>query len=185
LSRFYELVNHGFRIHKISFDSFGSISEIQTLQQKGYDVEKLSVDTSMDPYLYLRTSLHERRVRYYEHPVMLKELVQLEHHKAKKKIDHPPSGSKDLADAAAGVVFWVHQLGMTDPPIIEMGISENAPDPKVDTRDDCKAQGCNKKAEVRGYCRTHWNALGQAKQEELIEDRSEQIWAMGGETDGL
>jgi len=179
----YELVNHGFRIQKVSFDSFGSISEIQTLQQKGYDVEKLSVDTSMDPYLFLRTALHERRVKYYEHPVLLKELVQLEHHKAKKKVDHPPSGSKDQADGAAGVAYWVHLLGMTDPPVIELGLTENAPSHKIDARDDCKAKDCTKKAEVRGYCREHWDALEQTTKEKLIEDRSDVIWELPGMTD--
>jgi hypothetical protein len=181
----YELVNHGFRIQKISFDSFGSISEIQILQQKGYDVEKLSVDTSMDPYLFLRTALQERRVRYYEHPVLLKELVQLEHHKARKKIDHGPNGSKDLTDGAAGVAHWVHALGMTAEPVVLMGLAENAPNARIDARDDCRAKDCTRKAEIRGYCKDHWNALAQETKDELIDDRSAQIWSMTGEVDGF
>ncbi len=85
----YALAKHGFRIVKVSFDAFGSISEVQELDRKGYDVEQLSVDTSMDPYLYLRAMLQERRGKYYAHPVLMKELVQLEHRKAKKKVGHP------------------------------------------------------------------------------------------------
>ena len=74
-------------------------------------------------------------------------------------------------------------LGMTDPPVIELGLTENAPSHKIDARDDCKAKDCTKKAEVRGYCREHWDALEQTKKETLIEDRSDVIWELPGMTD--
>jgi hypothetical protein len=175
----YELVKHGFRIGKISFDSFGSISEIQILTQKGFDVEKLSVDTSMDPYLFYRAALHERRAKYYAHPVLLKETVQLEYRKIKNKVDHSPQGSKDLSDAAAGVAHWVHVLGMEAPPIVMKGLAENAPQEALfDVGDDCAQKGCTNKAIVRGYCRAHWDELEAAKKEELTADRTEQIWSL-------
>jgi hypothetical protein len=175
----YELVKHGFRIGKISFDSFGSISEIQILIQKGFDVEKLSVDTSMDPYLFYRAALHERRAKYYAHPVLLRETVQLEYRKVKNKVDHSPQGSKDLADAAAGVAHWVHVLGMEAPPIVMKGLAENAPQEALfDVGDDCAQRGCTNKAIVRGYCREHWEMLEAKRKERLIADPTEQIWSL-------
>ena len=188
----YALVKHGFRLQKVSYDSFGSISEIQELMRKGYDVEKLSVDTSMDPYLYFRSALQERRAKYYEHPILLKEAVQLEHNKIRKKVDHPSyaGGSKDLADAAAGVAHWVHQLGMSSPPVVTKGLSVNAQqDSPVEAKPDCLQKGCKEKAEVRGYCRKHWEALQEAERTRLTHDersREEQIWSMdGGDVHGL
>jgi len=177
----YELVKHGFRIGKISFDSFGSISEIQTLIEKGFDVEKLSVDTDMDPYLFYRSALHERRCKYYAHPVLLRETVQLEYRKVKNKVDHPPglNGSKDLADAAAGVAYWVHVLGIEAPPIVMKGLTSFAPrESSTDVGDDCAQDGCPEKAVVRGYCREHWGVLEAKKKARLAADPTEQIWSL-------
>jgi hypothetical protein len=41
----------------------------------------------------------------YPYPTAMKELRQLEHDRAKGKIDHPEKGSKDISDAMAGVAY--------------------------------------------------------------------------------
>lgn len=101
----YELHQHGYMITNVSLDSFQSKDTLQQLQQKGYTAEMVSVDTSMEPYETLKTALYENRVFCYDYPVLTKELQQLERDQARRKVDHPPKGSKDCADALAGVCY--------------------------------------------------------------------------------
>lgn len=101
----YELHAHGYMITHVSIDSFQSRDTLQQLQQKGYNAEMVSVDTSMEPYEALKTALYEDRISCYEYPVLIKELQQLERDARRRKVDHPPKGSKDCADALAGVCY--------------------------------------------------------------------------------
>ena len=53
-------------------------------------------------YEALKDAVYDERVWCYDVPILQRELAQLEN--TGKKIDHPPKGSKDLADCVAGVV---------------------------------------------------------------------------------
>lgn len=70
--------------------------------------QKVSVDTSKDPYYALRDAIYdvaedgERRLSFYSYEPVIQELFSLEDRQ--KKVDHPPKKSKDVADTLAGVV---------------------------------------------------------------------------------
>ncbi len=104
----------GFRIHHVTIDGFQSTDTIQILKKKKYRAEYLSVDRNTLPYEDLREAIYDGRidfppyVTYVNHgdttkyQIAIRELQQLSD--TGKKIDHPANGSKDLADAMAGVV---------------------------------------------------------------------------------
>lgn len=112
----YELKeDRGFRIEKVSYDGFESTDTIQQLQKRRYQAEKISVDRTMLPYEDLREAIYEQRIEFppykcvlgYESDEILeiavKELLELQD--TGKKVDHPQDGSKDVADAMAGVCY--------------------------------------------------------------------------------
>lgn len=104
----------GFRIQDVTMDGFQSTDTMQQLRKKRFRVTYLSVDRNTLPYEDLRESIYDQRLdlppymTYMNHGdermvnVIKGELEQLSD--TGKKIDHPPGGSKDLADAVAGVV---------------------------------------------------------------------------------
>lgn len=104
-----------FRIKKVSYDGFESTDTLQQLRKKRFEADHLSVDKSTLPYEDLREAIYERRIefpKYMTHKnvgdtdvinIAYKELSELSIQK--NKVDHPPDGSKDVADAMAGVVY--------------------------------------------------------------------------------
>ena len=59
----------------------------------------------MDGYETAKQALYESRILAYHTPMLEQELLNLMVDEKKKKVDHPPKGgSKDLADALAGMV---------------------------------------------------------------------------------
>lgn len=104
-----------FRIKKVTLDGFQSTDFIQQLNKKRFLTDRVSVDKDMLPYQDLYDTLMEERLALppyitYIHmnepepvDILFKELTELE--ETGTKIDHPPEGSKDLADAVAGVIF--------------------------------------------------------------------------------
>jgi hypothetical protein len=103
----------GFKIKKVTLDGFQSTDTIQQLNKRRFDADYLSVDRNMLPYQDLRDAIYEDRIEFPEYVVPWKhgdtkmvdiayqELTQLID--TGKKVDHPPGGSKDVADAMAGV----------------------------------------------------------------------------------
>lgn len=104
----------GFRIYSVSMDGFQSTDSLQQFRKKRFVADYLSVDKSTLPYEDLRDAIYERRLEfppYITHlrlgdvdtvEIAVKELMELQY--TGKKVDHPPQGSKDVADAMAGVV---------------------------------------------------------------------------------
>ena len=112
----YELRDdRGFRISKVTFDSFQSQASIQVLRKRRFKTEVLSVDKDKMPYEDLRDTLYEERIGfppYMTHmnfgdatlvEVAVKELSELTD--TGMKIDHPANGSKDITDCMAAVVY--------------------------------------------------------------------------------
>jgi hypothetical protein len=110
----YELRDQlGFRIETVTLDGFQSQDTIQQLRKRRFKAEYLSVDRNLLPYQDLRDALYEERLEFPKYMAPLKhgdtrlvevtvqELMQLVD--TGKKVDHPPGGSKDVADAMAGV----------------------------------------------------------------------------------
>lgn len=112
----YDLKNYyKFRLETVTMDGFQSTDTMQQLQRRRIWTEYVSVDKQMLPYYDLRDAIYEDRIaippymvrsrkdetRYVE--IAMQELTELVD--AEKKVDHPPTGSKDVADAMAGTVF--------------------------------------------------------------------------------
>lgn len=101
----YLLRDNGMNIKWVTFDSYQSVDSIQLLRQRGFITGKTSMDTSDDPYHYVRGALYDGRLDMPTHDHCLTELRSLEKDMKTGKIDHPPNGTKDVSDALAGVVW--------------------------------------------------------------------------------
>ena len=111
----YELRNdRNFNIVKVTTDGFQSTDMRQQLQRRRIQTELLSADRTTLPFFDLVDAVTESRIAMppYLTPISLadptaidivyKELSQLQDEGS--KIDHPPDGSKDVADAIACTV---------------------------------------------------------------------------------
>jgi hypothetical protein len=122
----YELTAHGYIITTVSMDQFNSADGLQQLSQKGYNAIQTSVDTTPDPYDNLKIAMYEDRLFFYDYPPLTDELRKLEQKwdaKKKRKIDHPPRGSKDCADALAGCLYTLSQNSPSAQPLAPMRAS--------------------------------------------------------------
>jgi len=115
-----------FEIHKITYDGYSSVGEIQRMKDIGIDSGVLSVDRDTEAYDTLKTLIYGGLIDYYKHPIAVRELEELILAYPQKntdspsdsfrrlKINHPvssirrykveglKSGSKDVSDALAG-----------------------------------------------------------------------------------
>jgi len=101
----FELLSLGVNIRKVTFDQFQSADSIQQLQRRGIESENLSVDSKLDPYNAFKDALYEDRLYFYNYRPAIEEATRLEKNEKTNKVDHPPSGSKDVTDAIAGAVY--------------------------------------------------------------------------------
>jgi hypothetical protein len=104
-----------FRITKVTMDGFQSTDTMQQLERKRIQTELVSVDKQMLPYYDLREAIYEDRIEFPQYlvklnessmeltEVLVKELEELVDNGT--KVDHPHGGSKDIADAVAGVTY--------------------------------------------------------------------------------
>jgi hypothetical protein len=102
-----------FRITSVTMDGYHSTDTYQQLRKRKFKAEELSVDKSYIPYEDLRDAIYERRIDFPPYmtyvnrgdsslvEIAVQELMQLQD--TGKKIDHPPDGSKDVADTLAAV----------------------------------------------------------------------------------
>ena len=108
--------NRRFKIKEVTLDGFQSQDTIQQLRKKRYKADYLSIDKQKLPYEDLREAIYEDRIEfppYFTHinpgethasvEIAIIELSELTD--SGKKIDHPVGGSKDVADAMAGVCY--------------------------------------------------------------------------------
>lgn len=116
----YHFKERGFSFNFASMDNYQSAESLQKFRQQGIPAEKVSVDTKYEPYDYLKLAIYEGRLIMYEYPIVLKELENLQNDVKKGMVDHPPNGSKDCADALAGVVYSLSTRVSARAPI-EMG----------------------------------------------------------------
>jgi hypothetical protein len=93
----------GFSFGKITADQFQSEAVLQMLESAGYEVDKLSVDRDKTVYNAWRGGFEERRIWLFRQGMLMKEAEQLM--EGAKQVDHPPNGSKDTTDSAAGAYF--------------------------------------------------------------------------------
>lgn len=97
---------YGLNIDSVTFDGFQSVESIAVLRKAGVRSRLVSVDRGTEPYEALRDCIYQDRLDIQPDCDMLRaELVTLEYYPEKDKIDHPPRGSKDVADAVCGAVY--------------------------------------------------------------------------------
>jgi len=116
---------HKFPIHWVTYDGWQSVDSIQQLRKSGVNAEEYSVDKTPDAYVTLKNLIYEGVFRFYNHRTAIREMEELIIVDSGKKtgsvlkfrVDHPEKsaqrrkhedksdmGSKDVADAIAGVV---------------------------------------------------------------------------------
>lgn len=106
----FELQRRGFNIGSVTYDGYQSTDSIQLLTQAGIESGRVSVDLKPDIYLNLRDLLNSGRSLIPFSELLKKEMEGLTR-KPNGKIDHPPVGSKDVADAVAASVHGAILLG--------------------------------------------------------------------------
>lgn len=107
----FELQQRGFSIQWASLDGWQSIDTRQILQVGGIEAPLLSMDRTEEPYKQLRRMVEDGRARMPFSDLLRWELLHLQQDPRKRKIDHPPGGSKDLADAVCGAVHGAVTTG--------------------------------------------------------------------------
>ena len=94
----------GLPLKWVTFDQFQSKDSMQILLTKGFTVGYRSMDTDMLAYDITKQAFYDGRISAPAHGKAMREMVSLEIDTKKRRIDHPPRGSKDVSDAMAGVV---------------------------------------------------------------------------------
>jgi hypothetical protein len=101
----YKLRELGLQIAWVTADTYQSTDTLQTLRMNGFATGVQSMDVEVFPYDITKQAIYDGRLLMPLHPKCQTELTRLERDPKKNLIDHPPNGSKDCADALAGVVF--------------------------------------------------------------------------------
>lgn len=128
--------DYGFNLKMVTFDGFASVDSMQSLRKAGFQVDYVSVDRNKQPYEDLREGIYDERIlfpKYMTHlheddsdqvNIIYQELSQLTD--TGPKIDHPPAGSKDCADAMAACVSTLMQMPQwrRGAPLLESRASE-------------------------------------------------------------
>ena len=96
----FELIKRGFLIQRFTFDGFQSTDSMQILASHGIESERVSADLNDDAWKTLRDLAYSRRLRMGDNELLFEEIEALSK-VGRGKVDHPPGGSKDLADAFA------------------------------------------------------------------------------------
>lgn len=110
-----ELRNRGFHIASFTFDSFQSADTIQIFTAQGIESSKVSTDRDPSLWSALKDIASEGRLKMPFDQLLMNELESLSR-LDNGKIDHPPNGSKDLADAfCCSVVGAIAAGGEEDP----------------------------------------------------------------------
>ena len=109
----YKLKELGYNIAKVTYDGWNSIESRQILQEQGFNVGLQSVDRTSEPYETMRELLIDNRLNYYYYKPFIEECRNLEFLKG-RKVDHSPTGSKDVADGVAGSVFTCIKEGVLE-----------------------------------------------------------------------
>ena len=103
----YDLIGIGFKDIRVSFDGVGQES-MHRLRENGVSSEYMSVDRTVDPYTALYDAIIEGRVSGYVSERLIMEMTSYlvwTRISGKDKIDHIASGSKDMADSLAAIVY--------------------------------------------------------------------------------
>ncbi len=99
-------VTYGYPIRGITYDGWNSLESRQQWKRQGMRTGLQSVDRTCVPYKNLRDAIYDGRLRLYYQDILVDELISLEYDEKREKVEHPPKGSKDVADALCGA-YWL------------------------------------------------------------------------------
>lgn len=99
----FDLAAMNIPIACVSCDGFQSKQLLQELKVAGFSTQYVSVDRTIDPYQTLKLAMFEGRVTGVKNELLKTELSKLQLFNG-TKVDHPPEGSKDIADSLAGAI---------------------------------------------------------------------------------
>lgn len=120
----YDFQRHGYTIGMVSADGFQSGDSLQQFRKSGIQGEEVSVGKTMGPYINFKTAIYEGRISMYPYQPLITELEHLRFNEhARVKVDHPPGGKNDIADACCGVVHML-TTNYALPGVFELGITE-------------------------------------------------------------
>jgi hypothetical protein len=129
----YRLIAEGLPIRSVSMDQYMAPPNLQMFKRRGLRTQEIGERKfKIKPYLTLRQAIYEGRVICPWHPVLSEELKALEMDDRRRKVVHPPKGSKDLADALAGLVYYITENTRGGSPL--------GPE-KITSRHDPRSQG--------------------------------------------
>ncbi len=80
----------------------------KNLKALGFEAANLSTE-SFEAYKLLKDLIYSGRLRFYYYDPFVREIMSLYLDVNKAKVDHPPEGSKDVADAVCGVVNSIYE----------------------------------------------------------------------------
>lgn len=107
-------VDYGFPIAAVSYDGWSSLESQQQWRKQGMKTGTVSVDKPPStPYKCLRDALNDNRIVLYPNDVLMEELYDLEFDETTQKVDHPPNGYKDCADAVCGAFYTMLKRSAT------------------------------------------------------------------------
>lgn len=112
----FELIKRGFTIASFTFDGFQSTDSMQILETRhGIETDRVSTDRDPDIWKTVKDVASDSRLHMPFQQLLLNELQALSRVDG-GKVDHPPGGSKDLADAfACSIVGAIAAGGEEDP----------------------------------------------------------------------
>lgn len=93
---------YGLNIGGVSYDGFQSHESIMRWRNARVPSRLVGLDRDSEVYTEFRRGLSQDRIDLVWNDVLSGELHDLEYNAQKDKVDHPPKGSKDIADAVAG-----------------------------------------------------------------------------------
>jgi hypothetical protein len=96
---------YGINVTSVSYDGYQSTESLLLLRRAGIRSQTISVDRTSEPYNVLRRALYDKRIKMVNSELLRTELSTLEYIASKDRIDHPPKGSKDVADAVCGALY--------------------------------------------------------------------------------
>jgi len=115
-----------YNVKDVVYDTWSSVQSIQRLFASGINTIKMNCNLQM--YQNLKTLMYTGYITIPENSKLLKELKQLELIR-NQKIDHPPDGSKDLADALCRAVWWLQNKVISESiaPSLPLGLGVSFP----------------------------------------------------------
>lgn len=106
----YKLIAMDFYIALVTYDGFQSADSLQILERHGIETDRVSTDRDPSIWKTLKDVASEARLHMPYSELLQKELEALSR-VSNGKVDHPPGGSKDLADAFSTSIVGAITVG--------------------------------------------------------------------------